>query len=61
MDTLIDRIDAIKGIFEFLDIEWVEPYETTQGAIKRQEVNTKIQGMYSVSYTHLTLPTIVSV
>ena len=46
MDTLIDRIDAIKGIFEFLDIEWVEPYETTQGAIKRQEVDTKIQGMY---------------
>ena len=45
MDTLIDRIDAIKGIFEFLDIEWVEPYETTQGAIKRQEV--------AVSYTHL--------
>ena len=46
MDTLIDRIDAIKGIFEFLDIEWVEPFETTQGAIKRQEVDTKIQGMY---------------
>ena len=46
MDTLLDRLDAIKGIFEFLDIEWVEPYETTQGAIKNQEVNTKIQGMY---------------
>ena len=46
MDTLIDRIDAIKSTFDFLDIEWVEPFETTQGAIKTQEVNTKIQGMY---------------
>ena len=29
MDTLIDRIDAIKGIFEFLYIEWVEPVSYT--------------------------------
>ena len=45
MDTLLDRIDAIKSIFEQQGQSWVEPYETTEGAINRKEVGDH-RGLY---------------
>jgi len=45
MDTLLDRINAIKSIFEQQGQSWVEPYETTEGAINRKEVGDH-RGLY---------------
>ena len=38
MDSLLDRINAIKSIFEQKGQSWVEPYETTDVAINRKVV-----------------------
>ena len=46
MDTLLERLTAIKSIFNQHDIEWVEPFETTLGAINNKEVDTKFRGLY---------------
>ena len=45
MDTLLDRLNAIKSIFEQQGQSWVEPYETTEGAIIRREVGNH-RGLY---------------
>lgn len=40
-------LDKIKQVFEQLGHEWVEPYETTEGAINRQEVGNH-RGLYYI-------------
>ena len=42
---IIDRLNAIKSIFEQQGQSWVEPYETTEGAIIRREVGNH-RGLY---------------
>jgi hypothetical protein len=41
------QYDTIKSIFNSLNIEWVEPYVTTEGAINRKEVGDHT-GLYFI-------------
>lgn len=41
------NVQAIKQVFEQLDFDWVEPYQTTEGAINRQEVGNH-RGLYYI-------------
>lgn len=41
------NIQAIKEVFEHLGFDWVEPYQTTEGAINRQEVGNH-RGLYYI-------------
>jgi hypothetical protein len=42
-----ENIQAIKEVFEQLGFDWVEPYQTTEGAINRQEVGNH-RGLYYI-------------
>jgi hypothetical protein len=41
------NVQAIKQVFEQLGFDWVEPYQTTEGAINRQEVGNH-RGLYYI-------------
>jgi len=41
------NIQAIREVFEQLNFDWVEPYQTTEGAINRQEVGNH-RGLYYI-------------
>jgi hypothetical protein len=41
------NIEAIKQVFANVGIDWVEPYQTTEGAINRQEVGNH-RGLYYI-------------
>ena len=41
------QYDTIKSIFDSLNIDWVEPYVTTEGAINRKEVGNHT-GLYFI-------------
>ena len=43
---LKERINLIKSAFEFSEAKWIEPFETTEGNIVNQKIDTKIKGMY---------------
>lgn len=47
MEQVVDRINLVKQVFNSLEIDWVEPYETTEGAINRKETGNH-RGLYYI-------------